>query len=273
MKVIKNGKLVYFECKKLSENYSVIHAFCSRKGGLSSPPFDSLNLSYRVGDRDKVVSENYKIVGKNFGINHEHFITVNQPHGDGILVIDSQPESIKNLSDEAKKLKKDALITDKPFVPIGILTADCASIIFFDKKRKVIAIAHAGWRGTILRIGQKVFAEMKRLYGTIEENCLVSISPSIKKCCYEVGEEVLENLKINFPEWTDFVVKKGNKWNFSIDELNIFQMIEIGIPLRNISKSNLCTSCNRDLFFSYRAESGITGRSLSFIMLKNSYKL
>ena len=267
MKIIKKGRAVYLECEKLSESGDVIHAFLSRKGGFSNPPFNSLNLSYRVGDNDEIVLKNYRTVGKNFGINYEHFITVNQSHGDKILVIDNQTEKIKDFFDKAKKLKKDALITDKLFLPIGILTADCASIILFDKKKKVIAIAHAGWRGTVLRIGQKVFAEMKRHYGTAPENCLVSIGPSIKKCCYEVGEEVVESLRSNFSVWKDFVMKKGNKWNFSIDELNVFQMMEIGIPPRNISKSNLCTSCSKDLFFSYRAEKGITGRSLSFIML------
>ncbi len=268
MEIIKKGRTVYLECEKFSESGDVIHAFLSRKGGISNPPFNSLNLSYRVGDNDETVLENYRTVGKNFGINYEHFIRVNQAHGDKILVIDNHPEKIKDFSDKAEKLMRDALITDIPFLPIGILTADCASIILFDKKEKVIAIAHAGWRGTVLRIGQKVFAEMKRHYGTSPENCLVSIGPSIKKCCYEVGEEVVESLRTKFPVWKNFVMKKGDKWSFSIDELNVFQMMEIGIPPGNISKSNLCTSCNRDLFFSYRAEKGITGRCLSFIMLK-----
>ena len=96
MKIIKKGRAVYLECEKLSESGDVIHAFLSRKGGFSNPPFNSLNLSYRVGDNDETVLKNYRTVGKNFGINYEHFITVNQSHGDKILVIDNQTEKIKD---------------------------------------------------------------------------------------------------------------------------------------------------------------------------------
>src|SRR3989338_1697647 len=310
MNLKQKDTLIYFKSESLSRAGLGTHAFCSRKGGLSSQPFNSLNLSYNVGDRNDIVSENYKIVGEKLGINHEHFITVNKYHGDGILIIDEFPENLKEFAIKTKNLGNDALITNKPLIPIGILTADCQPIMFLDRKNRAIGIAHAGWRGTVLRIGQKVFGEMKKLYGTNPNDCLIAFGPSIRQCCYEVGEEVIESLKKEFSNWENFVTQKtfmpqhdtkdnGNtpssppfskgiiplsppllkgdlggfserrksKWNFSLDDLNLFQMTEIGIPLKNISKINLCTSCNNYLFFSYRREKGVTGRCLSFIML------
>jgi len=269
MEIKEKGNLIYLESEVFFETGLVTHAFCGRKGGISKSPFDSLNLSYRVGDKEDKVLKNYKIIGEKFEINHNHIVTVNQSHGDEILIIDTLPERIEELSFKAKNLKKDALITNKPLIPLGVLTADCLPIMFLDRKNQVIALAHAGWRGTVLRIGQKVFSEMKRLYGTSPHDCLVSFGASIKECCYEVGEEVIRCLKENFPNWMDFVTLKGKgKWNFAMVDLNLFQMTEIGIPPENISRTNLCTSCHQDLFFSYRAENGITGRCLSFIMLK-----
>jgi len=282
MRAKKAGELVYFESDNFSASGLLTHAFCTRNGGVSKSPFDSLNLSYRAGDKSDAVNENYKIVGEKFGINHQHILTLNQSHGDGILIIDEPPENLEEFAIKIKNMGKDALITNKPLIPIAILTADCQPIMFLDRKNRAIGIAHAGWRGTVLRIGQKVFGEMSRLYGTSPDDLLVALGPSIGKCCYEVGEEVISKLQEEFPNWKDFVTQKNrpplekggsggfseeNKWNFSLDDLNLFQMAELGIPLKNISGTSLCTSCNNDLFFSYRKENGVTGRLLSFIML------
>ena len=310
MRAKKAGELVSFESDNFSASGLVTHAFCTRNGGVSKSPFDSLNLSYRAGDKSDAVNGNYKIVGEKFGINHQHILTLNQSHGDGILIIDEPPENLGKFAIKIKNMGKDALITNKPLIPIAILTADCQPIMFLDKKNRAIGIAHAGWRGTVLRIGQKVFGEMSRLYGTSPDDLLVALGPSIGKCCYEVGEEVVEALKNQFLNWKDFAAQKPfmsqqdtkdnrniplspsfnkdiiplsppllkgdlggfserrkSKWNFSLDDLNLFQMAELGIPLKNISGTNLCTSCNNDLFFSYRREKGITGRLLSFVML------
>ena len=268
MRAKKAGKLVYFESDKFSASGLVTHAFCTRKGGISKSPYDSLNFNYRVGDKNKTVYENYKILEEKFGINHHHILTLNQSHGDGILIIDESPENLEEFAIKTKNMEKDALITNKLLIPIAILTADCQPIMFLDRKNRAIGIAHAGWKGTVSRIGQKVFREMSRFYGTSPDDCLVAFGPSIGKCCYEVGEEVIEILKKEFSNWKDFVInRKNDKWNFSLDDLNLFQMTEIGIPRKNISRTNLCTSCNNDFFFSYRKEKGVTGRCLSIIML------
>jgi len=248
----KNG-LPYFEIPEMAELGWVRHAFLTRRGGVSLPPYESLNLSDKNGDQEEFVSQNKNRIATAFCFDPRRLILLDQMQQDQILFL---KEPVVTLP---APLEYDAMITNSPNIFLGILTADCLPIFAIDQKRKVIAAIHAGRQGTSLQITAKVLKKMKGEFGCSPRNFLISLGPSIGPCCYEIDEEVFH------PEWKPFSTTKGaGKWILDLAQINIAQMKSEGIKEEQISWINLCTRCDNDLFFSYRGE-GRTGRQLSFI--------
>jgi polyphenol oxidase len=248
----KNG-LPYFEISELAKLGWIRHAFLTRHGGVSSPPYDSLNLSDKNGDQKELVSENGSLIAKTFGFDLSRLILLDQMQQDQILLL-KEPVIIL-----PSPLEYDALITNSPNAFLGILTADCLPIFVVDQKRKVIAAIHAGRQGTALHITAKVLKKMEEEFGCSSKDLLIAMGPSIGSCCYEIDERVFQ------PEWEPFSTSRGaGKWMVDLAQINIAQMKREGIKEEQISWINLCTHCHSDLFFSYRKE-GRTGRQLSFI--------
>lgn len=249
---IKNT-LFYFEIPELKKLGWLRHAFLTRRGGVSSPPYDSLNLSDENGDHQENVIKNKSLIGQTFQFDPERLILLNQIHRDQILLLKNPGEKLPS------PIEYDALITHLPNTPLGILTADCLPIFMVDIRRKVIAAVHAGRQGTSLHITMKALRKMKEEFGCFSGDLLIALGPSIGPCCYEIDEEVFS------PEWTIFSTLKGKgKWMVDLAKINIEQMKNEGIEEEQILRIDLCTHCHPDLFFSYRRE-GQTGRQLSFI--------
>jgi hypothetical protein len=249
----KKNSLPYFEIPELEITGWVRHAYLTRQGGESLPPYDSLNLSDRNGDRDERVSRNKSRVAKAFGFDPRRLILLDQIHQDKILLL-KEP-----IIPFPSPLEYDALITNSPNTFLGILTADCLPIFFVDQKKKVIAAIHAGRQGTALHITKKVLKKIDEKFGCSPEDLLITLGPSIGPCCYEIDEKVFH------PEWNSFSTSRGEgKWMVDLAQINITQMKKEGVKEEQIYGIDLCTSCHPDLFFSYRRE-GRTGRQLSFI--------
>jgi len=249
---IKNG-IPYFEIPELSKMGWVQHGFFTRKGGMSPPPYDSLNLSEDNGDRMDHVFQNKSLIAKAFGFEPNRLILLNQIHQDKILLIKDPLNALPSL------LEYDALITNALNLFPGILTADCLPIFVVDRKKKVIAAIHAGRQGTALRITTKVLRKMEEEFSCSSEDFLITLGPSIGPCCYEIDEKVF------LPEWEPLLIPgKEKRWMVDLAKINIEQMKKEGIEERQIYRIHLCTNCHHDLFFSYRRE-GRTGRQLSFV--------
>ncbi len=248
----KDG-IPYFEIPEMAELGWVRHAFLTRRGGVSIPPYDSLNMSDRNGDRKDFISENKTRIATAFHFDSGRLILLDQMQQDQILLL-REPAVTPPPS-----LEYDAMITNSPNIFLGILTADCLPIFAIDQKRKVIAAIHAGRWGTSLQITAKVLKKMKGDFDCSARDFLISLGPSIGPCCYEIDEEVFH------PDWKPFSTAKGSgKWMVDLARINIAQMRDEGVKEEQISWINLCTRCHSDLLFSYRGE-GRTGRQLSFI--------
>jgi len=251
LKTKKN--LSYFESQEIAKLGWIRHAFLTRGGGVSLPPYNSLNLSDKNGDRKELVFKNRNLIAETFGFDPGRMILLDQMQQDQILLL---KEPVITLPSH---LEYDALITNSPNISLGILTADCLPICVVDQGRKVIAAIHAGRQGTALHITAKVLKKMKEEFGCSSSNLLIALGPCIGVCCYEIGEKVFH------PEWEPLSTSKGmGKWMVDLARINIAQMKSEGIEAEQISWINLCTHCHGDLFFSYRRE-GRTGRQLSFI--------
>jgi YfiH family protein len=253
---LKNN-LPYLELPELAKLGWVRHAFLTRQGGVSPPPYDSLNLSDKNGDRKESVSMNENLIAKTFGFDLTRLILLDQMQQDQILLLKEPVITLPS------PLEYDALVANFPDTYLGILTADCLPIFVVDQKKRVIAAIHAGRQGTALHIMTRVLKKMEEEFGCSLRDLHIGMGPSIGPCCYEIDERVFH------PEWEPFSIsKRGRRWMLDLAKMNIAQMKEKGIEEEQITWINLCTNCHSDLFFSYRKE-GRTGRQLSFIGIVN----
>lgn len=248
----------YFKIPEWEKLDWIQHAFLTRQGGVSHPPYDSLNLSDKTGDREEFVSQNKKLIATTFDFDLRHLILLDQMQQDQILLLK------ESINPPASPLEYDALITNSPSIYLGIQTADCLPIFIVDPKKKVIAAVHAGRQGTALHITAKVLKKMGEVFGCIAEELLIALGPSIGPCCYEIDKRVF------LPEWEIFSAARGaGRWMVDLARINIAQMEGEGVEEKQISRIHLCTRCHHDLFFSYREE-GRTGRQLSFIGIERT---
>jgi polyphenol oxidase len=258
----------------------LVHGFSTRKGGVSRVYGGrALNLGFTKHDSRSAVERNRRNFLKQLGVDGSWpLVTLRQIHSDLIHHVDAVPEH---------PLTGDGLITATPGILLSIQTADCLPLILVDTKQRVVGVFHAGWRGTLQRIAQKGVGEMQRLFATQPENIKAAIGPGIHGCCYAVGPEVHEQFESQFAYAADLFreVKESDlvrekypllflsarapghselprKIFLNLVEANRRQLIDAGVPAKNITASKLCTACHPDLLFSYRAEKGVTGRMM-----------
>ena len=266
MLTLEKKKTIEYLQSDLFRNCNFLeHAFCTRRGGASQDDYKSLNMSFREGDEEFRVLSNWDRLATAFDIPLEQFLVVNQVHGDAIFVI-KQHGSFFSTRDE---LNYDAIVTNRTNLAICIKTADCVPVFIVDKVKKVIAVVHAGWKGTALEISAKVIKLMQNQYRTQPQDILAAIGPSIGHCCYEVDATAADAFGCHKnSEYFLFPGKKKDKWMLDLPEANRRQLMDAGVPENSIDVSGYCTTCNQDMFFSHRGSGGITGRQVNFMMIK-----
>ena len=245
---------LYHPIQELQASGVVTAGISLRYGGVSCAPYTSLNLAEHVGDDESAVAANRDMLFQHANLKHLHYCR--QIHSASVIDVDNGTGTGPEDPPEA-----DALVSAHRGVALGIFTADCVPIFILDHATPAIGIAHAGWRGTFDRIVVNTLAQMKASLGTVPASCQIHLGPSIQKCCYTVSTELLDQ----FAERFGSTVHDGK--NLSLQDANVNQLVEVGLPSPSISVSPLCTACRTDLFYSHRAENGRTGRMLSFIQL------
>jgi len=262
----KKKTIEYLQSPLLRNCDFLEHAFCTRRGGASQDDYKSLNMSFREGDEEFRVLSNWDHLAIAFAIPLEQFLVVNQVHGDAIFVI--KPHG--SFFSSRDELNYDAIVTSRANLAICIKTADCVPVFIVDKVKKVIAVVHAGWKGTALEISAKVIRLMINQYRCQPQDILAAIGPSIGHCCYEVDSTTADAFrKLSNYEFFLQQGKKKDKWMLDLPEANRMQILAAGIPEDNIEVSGYCTNCNQDMFFSHRGSGGVTGRQVNFMMIKS----
>ena len=245
--------------------------FTTKVGGVSEVPYKSLNLGLHVNDKINNVLENRKRVSHLLNDNYENLVAAKQCHNDNIKVITTKDKGKGAVDYDSALDNIDGLITNQKDIVLTSYYADCTPIFLLDPVNEVVGLAHAGWKGTVKRIAPKTVLEMKEVYNTNPAEVLVGIGPAIGQCCYQVDSKVIKALADNFSNWNACVKEEmDDKWRLDLSKANELQLKEIGVRDDNIINSNLCTSCQSELFFSYRREGGETGRMASLIKLKNN---
>ena len=276
-----------------AENLRVIswlrHGFSTRKGGVSRCyGRNSLNLGITEEDTRDAVAQNRRVflraINAVSGRETLPMISAKQVHSAVIHHITEVPK---------RPLTGDGLITNLPGVVLTVRTADCIPVLIADRKRKAVGTFHAGWRGTFARIVEKGVGEMRAKFGSEPKDLLAAIGPGVHRCCYEVDEdfkhcweaqfayadelfeEVFDSnaLHVRYPLLFMNQRAPGHgvpamKLHLDLAEANRRQLMDAGVPERNIWVSDLCTSCRTDLLFSHRAERGKTGRMMAAIAVR-----
>lgn len=261
-----NG-VMYFSIPKFDKTGVVKNCFTSRVGGVSTNQYNSLNLGLKTDDKEENIIENYRLICEGIDISINDLVCSDQIHKDNIKIVKEKDRG-KGVIKDSDIVGIDALITNVKKVALVTVYADCVPIFLLDPKQKVIALAHAGWRGTVLKIANKVVRKMMEEFDTDPSDCLAAIGPSIGKCCYEVDQNVVDKFNKNFTNTDKFVFSKGNnKYMLDLWKANRIALEEIGILERNITISNMCTMCNKEILFSHRADDGLTGRMAAIMEL------
>lgn len=240
------------------EHEGLLHGFLGRRGGRSAGPYATLNLAFGVGDDPQSVKDNLCDMKKAVGIHDQRMVTMKQVHRDGILEV--RDKQLKQAGEA------DGMVTVEQEVYLGVLTADCVPVLFMVPERRIAAVAHAGWRGTLAGIAPKLVGYLGERYGVSPSSIEVALGPSIGPCCYEIGSDVSVPVSRWWPALADQTVQsRDGKTFLDLRVLNRLQLEGAGVDGDRIYHVGPCTSCAGDDFFSYRRAKGKTGHQMSFI--------
>jgi YfiH family protein len=268
------------------------HGFTTRQGGLSTayaPEGEpgELNLGFTADDSRKNVEENRRRISKALtGSSKTPLVTIRQFHSGLVLV---GPSCVSSCEAD-RPHKADGTITTEQGNLLAILTADCIPVIVADKRQRVVAAFHAGWRGTVKRIVELGVGRMRLEFGSEPKDLIAAIGPGVGACCYAVGEEVCSEFESQFAYSAElfhevynsdpirmrypmlFLTQRapghsdiGPSTHLDLVETNRRQLLAAGIKPKAIHVIGGCTSCDRELFFSHRSSQGRAGRMMSLI--------
>ena len=256
----KIGDLHFLSYKKFEPVKNVINIVTTREGGHSEGAFARLNLGLHVGENADTTLQNRGLVAMGMGFEPDALTVPEQVHGTEVAVVSSEHKGAGAIvTDDAVK-GADALITAAPDVPLMVLVADCVALSLYDPGNRVIALVHAGWRGTLGRIAEKTVAEMKSSFGTDPGEVMAGISPSIGRGHYDVGEEVYEAFIKEFGRQEFVQEDMDGTCYLDLWGANAHQLEGAGVQATHIANAEICTACKIKRFYSHRYENGNTGR-------------
>jgi purine-nucleoside/S-methyl-5'-thioadenosine phosphorylase / adenosine deaminase len=260
------------------------HGFSTRLGGLSSVygSDGELNLGFTATDDRALVTQNRRLLAQAItGQIDTPLVTLKQCHSKVVIAASAAQEI---------PAKGDGLMTATPGLLLAVQTADCIPVLLADRRRRVVAAFHAGWRGTVNRIVESGVGKMRLEFDSRPQDLIAAIGPGIGACCYAVGEEVLTAFESQFVYARElfhevydsdavrtkypmlFLTQRapghspiGPSLHLDLIEANRRQLLDAGVKPKAIRLVGGCTNCTSGLFFSYRASQGHTGRMMSVI--------
>ncbi len=234
-----------FQFKIFSQKSGILHY-------VSTKYFGNMSL-YTATDIQKVI-ENRKNLAQELNIDLNNFVFQQQVHGAKCSIVESKDKA-KGVYSYASALNdNDAMITATKGVCITVMAGDCVPLLFFDTQNKVIAAAHAGWRGTYKKIAQKTVEKMTQRFNSKPKYIIAGIGPSISAPHYEVDDLVYNEFKKHIPGYNKFFSEGKEKGKYYLDlwAANKAQLLSAGLKEANIEISALCTYADNHLFFSAR---------------------
>lgn len=275
----KNGEHIFEEIEstvpylsfKMFRNTGLVtDGFSTRVGGVSEGCFSSLNLSFDRGDEQEAVAENFRRIGDALGVRCEDMVLSRQTHTTNIRIV-TDADRGKGITRDRDYTDIDGLITNVPGICLVTTYADCVPLYFLDPVKRIIALSHSGWRGTVGKIGKKTVELMQKHFGSDPADILAAVGPSVCMECYEVSSEVIDQFKEAFDRvlWREMFYEKSNgKFQLDLWKANENIFLEAGISQDHIAMTNVCTHCNSEILYSHRAMGDKRGNLCAFLALK-----
>jgi purine-nucleoside/S-methyl-5'-thioadenosine phosphorylase / adenosine deaminase len=261
-------RCVYLLFERLSQAPGLRHGVFTRKGGYSAPPFDGLNVATTTGDDPDSARRNQHVIASELGLT---LISARAAHGIDYCVIERQlpGEPDEALRDRTRRILADAMITAETSLGLFWGFGDCAPILLYDPRQRVIALAHGGWRGAAGAIGPRTIDVMRERFGSRPEDLLAGVGPAIQSCCYQVNDVVYEAFQRD-PRARDnatFVQRADDGADgaatalyLDVTESNARQILAAGVRADHLEVAPHCTGCAADLFYSHRKRPHADGR-------------
>lgn len=261
-----HGKIPYIDFDIFKDRPGVKAVFSTKKGGVSSGIYESMNLALSSDDDAENVMENYRRFTRVIDTTPDRLVISDQKHTTNIMTA-TEDDAGKGIVRPKDYEAIDGFITGEKNLFLCLIYADCVPIYLYDPVNEVIALLHSGWKGTVGKISAKAIDIMKDEFSTDPKNVLAAIGPSICKDCYEVSEDLFFAFREQF---SDQMLKKifSEPYKDEADEtkykLSLWAAIELtlaeaGVYENNICNSEICTCCNHELFFSHRYTKGRRG--------------
>ncbi len=267
LKINQKGDLVYITFPKLEFCGAVRHTFSTRLGGVSKGQYSTMNTSFFGGDDFSAVEENYRRLCGAVGIDISHLVLSRQTHTNNVKTVTKADCGTGYTKPSFNDV--DGLITAESGVALVTQYADCTPLLFCDPVKHVCATSHAGWRGTVSRIGEVTVEKMVNEFGCKRENIIAAIGPCICEGCYEVDTPVYEAFKNSGINLENVFSKGKDKDHFMLNLVaaNKNILLSAGVRQENMDISDICTCCNSQKLHSHRATGGKRGNLAAIIEL------
>ena len=248
-----------------SEILSYPHGFSTRTGGVSEGIYESLNLGMNRGDDPENVKENYRRFLQSCDIEAEEFVCGQQVHGNNVMIV--RKEHARKSYGYDELFQADGYVTAEEGVPLVIFIADCIPLLMADEKAGVVAAVHSGWRSTVLDIEREAVNRMLEL-GANKERIKACIGPAIGRCCFEVGEEVIEEVDRLLEGDAADLYNRNDNGKYMLDLKGVVKrsMLNTGLSEKNIDIIEDCTMCMPHKYWSHRYTGGNRGSQAAIIM-------
>ncbi len=248
----ESGPIWYhFDSLRPEVTREFLHAVFTRRGGVSSGPFSSLNLGGSVGDDPEAVSENHHRIYTALGLRASQVVSPYQVHGARVGIV-GRHDGGHIIPDT------DALITAEVGVALLLRFADCVPILMVDPRHHVVALAHAGWRGLVAGVIPATVAALTKHFSSRPPDLWAGIGPAIGRDHYIVGPDVAAAVQRTLPPSVKVATQQKGQWHLDLAAAAREQLRMSGVT--DISESNMCTACHTEEWYSHRAEHGRTGR-------------
>jgi len=260
-------QVTIYEFDSLKPYRSTLIAGCTgRAGGVSKPPYDELNVGLHVGDDPQAVLENRRRVARALGVELSSFVMPRQVHRGDVRVVTSADCGRGAFTGDDAMPESDALITRETGIVLAVMLADCVPVIVFDPLTPAVGVIHAGWAGTVRHVTRNALEALRSEFGSDPSRMLAGVGPSIGPASYEVGADVAERARAEFPEANVIHPRADGKYLFDLWSSNVADLTEGGLAREHIEVAGLDTFQTPARFFSHRRRQP-TGRFLAFASL------
>jgi len=263
------GRMRHALRSSLLDGHGIRHAFFTRLGGVSQPPYDTLNFSTSTGDSAEAVTTNLRRAAVALGVDVERVYFLNQVHGCDLRILEGDEDRRQMMSE-----KGDITVAIRAGIACGVRTADCVAVLLADRDSGAVAAVHSGWRGTAQAVAVAGVRALRDLIGG-RGRLLAAVGPHIERCCFEVGEDVAAELagasalgeaiiELPQPPGSSEPADAAARPHVDLRRIVEDQLRRAGVD--EVDHVMGCTVCQPQRFHSYRRDGKIGGRMLAAVV-------